>query len=134
MKYLIIVPDGLGDWPIKELKNKTVLEAADVPNLHALSKKYILGTLRTAPEGMYPGSDVCGLSLMGYDPKQSYTGRAPLEAANLGLVLNPGELAFRMNLVNAEDGVLTDYSADHVTTEEASVLFSRWETLEARRS
>ena len=122
MKRVVIVPDGLGDWPIKELGDKTPLEAASVPHLHELSKRFILGTLRTTPEGMYPGSDVCGLSLMGYDPKQYYTGRAPLEAANLGLVLKPGELAYRCNLVNVEGDILTDYSADHVTTDEAKVL------------
>ena len=122
MKYLVIVPDGLGDWPIAELGNKTPLEAAQLPHLHALAKQSIVGTLRTAPEGMYPGSDVCGLSLMGYDPKSCYTGRAPLEAANLGIVLAPGELAFRANLVAVENEVLTDYSADHINTEEAKVL------------
>ncbi|HXV27963.1 MAG TPA: cofactor-independent phosphoglycerate mutase [bacterium] len=122
MKLAVIVPDGLGDWPVKEIGNKTPLEAAHVPNLHELSKKYILGTLRTAPEGMYPGSDVCGLSLMGYDPKDCYTGRAPLEASNLGLVLKPGEMAFRCNLVNVEGDILTDYSGGHITTDEAAVL------------
>ena len=122
MKYAVIIPDGLGDWPVTELGGKTPLEAAEIPNLHALSKKYILGTLLTCPEGMVPGSDVCGLSLMGYDPRSCYTGRAPLEAANLGLMLGPGELAFRTNLVNVENGILTDYSADHISTEEAAVL------------
>ncbi len=121
-KYAVIVPDGLGDWPVESLGNRTPLEAAALPNLHALSKSSILGTLRTAPQGMYPGSDVCGLSLMGYDPKSCYTGRAPLEAANLGLMLGPGELAFRTNLVSVENGTLTDYSADHITTDEAAVL------------
>lgn len=122
MKYAVIVPDGLGDWPIASLGNKTPLEAAKLPHLHALSKESILGTLHTAPQGMYPGSDVCGLSLMGYNPRECYTGRAPLEAANLGITLKPGEMAFRTNLVNVEGDVLTDYSADHVTTEEATVL------------
>jgi len=122
VKHAVIVPDGLGDWPIQELGNKTPLEAAQLPHLHELSKKSILGTLRTTPKGMYPGSDVCGLSLMGYDPHQYYTGRAPLEAANLGLVLESGELAYRCNLVNVRDDILTDYSADHVSTEEAKVL------------
>ena len=122
MKHVVIVPDGLGDWPIAEIGNKTPLEAAYVPNLHELSKKYILGTLRTTPQGMYPGSDVCGLSLMGYNPKDCYTGRAPLEAANIGLVLKPGELAFRTNIVSVEGDILTDYSADHITTEESTVL------------
>lgn len=122
MKRVVIVPDGVGDWPLKELGNKTPLEVAQKPNLDHLSKNYILGTLKTCPDGMYPGSDVCGLSLMGYDPKLCYTGRAPLEAANLGIVLKPGELAFRCNLVSEENGILTDYSADHISTEDARIL------------
>ena len=122
MKRVVIVPDGVGDWPLKELGDKTPLQAAFKPNLDELSRHSILGTLKTCPDGMYPGSDVCGLSLMGYDPKVGYTGRAPLEAANLGIVLKPGELAFRCNLVTEENGVLTDYSADHISTKEADVL------------
>ncbi len=122
MKRIVIVPDGVGDWRLPELGNKTPLEAAQKPHLDELSKRSVLGTLRTCPEGMYPGSDVCGLSLMGYDPAQGYTGRAPLEAANLGIVLGPGELAFRCNLVTVEGEMLKDYSADHITTEEAAVL------------
>ena len=122
MKRVVIVPDGAGDWPLKELGNKTPLEVASKPHWDDLCRSSILGTLKTCPDGMYPGSDVCGLSLMGYDPKIGYTGRAPLEAANLGIVLKPGELAFRCNLVNEEKGILTDYSADHISTEEARVL------------
>ena len=124
MKRVVIVPDGVGDWPIKELGNKTPLEVANKPNLDELSKSSILGTLKTCPDGMYPGSDVCGLSLMGYDPKIGYTGRAPLEAANLGILLKSGELAFRCNLVTEENGILTDYSADHISSEEAAVLIA----------
>ena len=124
MKRVVIVPDGVGDWPLKELGGKTPLEAARKPNLDRLAKSSILGTLKTCPDGMYPGSDICGLSLVGYDPKSSYTGRAPLEAANLGLVLKPGEVAFRCNLVTEENGILTDYSAGHISTEEASALIS----------
>ncbi|MBI4358872.1 MAG: cofactor-independent phosphoglycerate mutase [Candidatus Omnitrophica bacterium] len=127
IKRVVIVPDGVGDWPVKELANKTPLEVASKPNLDDLSKHSILGTLKTCPDGMYPGSDVCGLSLMGYDPKIGYTGRAPLEAANMGIVLAPGELAFRCNLVSEEKGVLTDYSADHISTEEAQALISELE-------
>lgn len=122
MKRIVIVPDGVGDWPLQELGNKTPLDVAKKPNLDELSRNSILGTLKTCPDGMYPGSDVCGLSLMGYDPKIVYTGRAPLEAANLGIILNPGELAFRCNLVHEKDGILTDYSADHISTEEADLL------------
>ena len=122
MKRIVIVPDGVGDWPLKELKDRTPLQVARKPHLDDLCKKSILGTLKTCPDGMYPGSDVCGLSLMGYDPKIGYTGRAPLEAANIGIVLKPGELAFRCNLVSEENGILTDYSADHISTEDAQIL------------
>lgn len=122
MKYAVIVPDGLGDWPIPELGNKTPLEAARTPNLDWLAQEGILGTLQTAPPGMYPGSDVCGLSLMGYDPSKCYTGRAPLEAASLGIEVKEGEKIFRCNLVTVKGDVLEDYSAGHISTEEAKEL------------
>ncbi len=125
MKYVVIVPDGLGDWGIPEFGNKTPLEAANTPNLDELSKESILGTLQTVPPGMYAGSDVCGLSLMGYDPRQCYTGRAPLEAASLGISLKPGEKIFRCNLVTAEGDVLSDYSGGHITTGEAKLLIEK---------
>lgn len=124
MKYAVIVPDGLGDWPIKELGNKTPLEAARTPNLDKLAQEGILGTLQTAPVGMYPGSDVCGLSLMGYDAEKCYTGRAPLEAASLGIELKEGEKIFRCNLVTAKGDVLQDYSGGHISTEEAKGLIA----------
>ncbi|MBN1688729.1 MAG: cofactor-independent phosphoglycerate mutase [Candidatus Omnitrophica bacterium] len=124
MKYAFIVPDGLGDWPFQGLGNKTPLEVAKIPHLNGLSQKSILGTLKTVPDGMYPGSDVCGLSLLGYDPSQSYSGRAPLEAANLGLILKEGEMAYRTNLVTVEGDILADYSAGHVSTEEAVLLIN----------
>ena len=127
MKYAVIVPDGLGDWPIPELGNKTPLEAAKTPNLDRLASEGILGTLHTTPPGMYPGSDVCGLSLMGYDPTTCYTGRAPLEAASLGIDVKPGEKVFRCNLVTAKGEVLEDYSAGHISTEEAKGLIEKIE-------
>ncbi|MCM8775278.1 MAG: cofactor-independent phosphoglycerate mutase [Candidatus Omnitrophica bacterium] len=122
MKFAVIVPDGLGDWPVAEIGQKTPLEVAKVPHLHDLARKFIMGTVRTVPHGMQPGSDICGLCLMGYDPTICYSGRAPLEAANLGLMLEPGELAFRCNLVNVENDVMVDYSAGHVSTDEARIL------------
>lgn len=125
MKYAVIVPDGLGDWPIPELGNKTPLEAANTPHLDRLARNGILGTLETAPPGMYPGSDVCGLSLMGYDPKECYTGRAPLEAASLGIEAKDGEKVFRCNLVTAKGDLLEDYSAGHISTEEAKGLVAK---------
>lgn len=124
MKYAVIVPDGLGDWPIREFGNRTPLEAARTPNLDRLAQEGILGTLQTVPPGMYPGSDVCGLSLMGYDAEKCYTGRAPLEAASLGIELKEGEKIFRCNLVTAKGDVLEDYSAGHITTEEAKELIT----------
>lgn len=125
VKYAVIVPDGLGDWPIPELGNKTPLEAANTPHLDRLARNGILGTLETAPPGMYPGSDVCGLSLMGYDPKECYTGRAPLEAASLGIEAKDGEKVFRCNLVTAKGDLLEDYSAGHISTEEAKGLIAK---------
>ncbi len=122
MKYAVIVPDGLGDWPIPELGNRTPLEAAHTPNLDRLAREGILGTLQTCPKGMYPGSDVCALSLMGYDPASCYTGRAPLEAASLGIKLEGNQKVFRCNLVTTKGGILEDYSAGHVSTEEAKDL------------
>jgi 2,3-bisphosphoglycerate-independent phosphoglycerate mutase len=129
MKYAVIVPDGLGDWPIPEFGDRTPLEAAVTPHLDRLSREGILGTLQTAPPGMYPGSDVCGLSLMGYDPLSCYTGRAPLEAASLGIDVKEGEKIYRCNLVTATGDLLEDYSAGHVTSEEAKELI---EALQAK--
>ena len=122
MKYAVIVPDGLGDWPVPELGEKTPLEAARTPNLDRLAHEGILGTLKTVPDGMYPGSDVCGLSLMGYDPRTCYTGRAPLEAASLGIPVEGKQKGFRTHLVTTRGDRLEDYSAGHVTTEEAKEL------------
>lgn len=124
MKYAVIVPDGLGDWPIAELGGKTPLEAAHTPNLDKLAREGILGTVKTTPEGMVPGSDVCALSLMGYDPARCYTGRAPLEAASLGISVEGKQKVFRCNLVTAKGDLLEDYSAGHVTTEEAKELIA----------
>jgi len=122
MKFAIVVPDGLADFPLKELGGRTPIEVARVPNMDAISQSGKLGTAVTVPEGMDPGSDVANLSLLGYDPRQYYTGRAPLEAASLGVELGEGDLAFRCNLVTVSDGVLADYSAGHIRTEEARVL------------
>lgn len=122
MKYAIVVPDGLADFPLEELDGKTPIEVARVPNMDAVSRAGKLGTAVTIPEGMPAGSDVANLSLLGYDPRRYYTGRAPLEAASLGVGLGAEEVAFRCNLVTVSDGVMVDYSAGHIRTEEARVL------------
>ncbi|MBU0566716.1 cofactor-independent phosphoglycerate mutase [bacterium] len=122
MKYLLIVGDGMADYPLEELRGKTPLQAARTPNLDRLAARGLVGRARTVPEGMEPGSDVANLSLLGYDPKRYHSGRAPLEAASMGVDLKEDEIAFRANLVTVEDGVLVDYSAGHVSTEEAREL------------
>ncbi len=121
-KYLFLVPDGAADYPLPELGGKTVLEAARIPHMDMLAKRGVCGTAVTVPEGLPAGSDVANLSLLGYDPRTYYTGRGPLEAASLGITAGPGEIIFRCNLITVQGDVLEDYSAGHVTTEEAREL------------
>src|SRR5512136_2288016 len=101
-KYIILVGDGMGDYPLAELGGKTPLEAARTPHLDRLVHKGRLGMVRTIPETMEPGSDVANMSLLGYDPRRYHTGRGPLEAASMGIHLAGNEVAFRCNLVNLE--------------------------------
>ena len=123
MKYVILVGDGMGDYPVAELGGRTLLEAAATPNMDELARRGELGCARTIPPGMDPGSDIANLAIMGYDPARYHTGRAPLEAAALGVDLGPEEVAFRCNLVTLrhEDGkiFMEDYSAGHISSEEA---------------
>ncbi len=122
MKYIIVVPDGAADYPLEALGGKTPLEVADIPYIDSLAKKGILGRVKTIPKGFVPSSDVANLSLLGYDPNRYYSGRGPLEAANLGVELGQDDLAFRCNLITEGEGKLFDYSAGHVTNKEAKVL------------
>lgn len=128
MKYIIIVTDGMADRPLKELGGKTPLMVAFKPNMDRLASEGIVGAVRTIPEGLYPGSDVANLSIMGYDPKRYYTGRAPLEAASIGVKLKEEDVAYRCNLVTLQfnkdrtRAIMEDYSAGHITTEEAREL------------
>ncbi|MFP4056957.1 MAG: cofactor-independent phosphoglycerate mutase [Candidatus Brocadiia bacterium] len=122
MKYAVVVPDGMADHPLEALGGRTPLEAATTPNLDRVAREGHLGLVCHTPKGLPPGSDVAMLSLLGYDPTACYTGRAPLEAASMGLALGPGEVAFRCNLVTVDDEVLADHSAGHISTEEAAVL------------
>ena len=100
VKFIILVGDGMGDYPIERLGGRTPLEAARTPNLDRLVQIGTLGTVQTIPAGMKPGSDVANMSLLGYDPASYHTGRAPLEAASIGVRLEPGDVAFRCNLVS----------------------------------
>jgi 2,3-bisphosphoglycerate-independent phosphoglycerate mutase len=122
MKYIILVPDGVADEPVKVLGGKTPLEAARTPHMDFMAQHGFSGLVQTIPDGMHPGSDVGNLSLMGYDPRGVLSGRAPLEAANLGIELKDDEIAFRCNLVNVQNGKMIDYSAGHISIEEADQI------------
>ena len=128
MKYVILVGDGMGDYPIPELGGKTPLEAAKTPHMDELARRGELGCARTIPPGKEPGSDIANLAIMGYDPVRYHTGRAPLEAAALGVDLGPEEVAFRCNLVTLrhEDSqlIMEDYAAGHITSDEARELIA----------
>ncbi|MFH0910409.1 MAG: cofactor-independent phosphoglycerate mutase [Planctomycetota bacterium] len=119
MHYAVVIPDGASDRPIASLGGKTPLEAADMPALTALAREGRMVSALTVPEGFSPGSDVACLSVMGFDPAKYYTGRAPLEAAAMGLSLKEGQAVFRANTVTVADGIMKDYSAGHISTEEA---------------
>ncbi len=124
MKYVILVPDGAADRPLESRGGETPLEAASIPNMDFLAREGVSGTAVTIPEGLTPGSDVANYSILGYDPREYYTGRGPLEAISMGVSLGAEDVAFRCNLVTEEGGRLADYSAGHVTTEEAEELIS----------
>lgn len=124
MKYVILVPDGAADQPLESQGGSTPLETARIPNMDFLAKEGLSGTAVTIPSGMTAGSDVANYSIMGYDPREYYTGRGPLEAVSMGLDLGPEDIAFRCNLVTEGDGCLVDYSAGHISTQEARELIS----------
>ena len=122
-KYIVLIGDGMADYPIAELGGKTPLQSARTPTLDRLARQGTLGRVNTIPPGFSPGSDVANLSVFGYDPAVYYTGRAPLEAVAMGVKLAPADVAFRCNLVTLlkEDGdtYMEDFSAGHISTEEA---------------
>ncbi|MFP4223132.1 MAG: cofactor-independent phosphoglycerate mutase [Phycisphaeraceae bacterium] len=122
MKYVIIIPDGAADSPLVELDGRTPLEAAKTPHTDALARAGRQGTAATTPRGMPCGSDVCTMSLLGYDPEQYHRGRAPLEAAALGIDLDPADWIFRVNLVTVADGRMQDHSGGHISDREGRSL------------
>lgn len=126
MKYIILLGDGMSDEPIEELDGKTPLQAAVTPNMDKLAQQGITGLAATVPREFHPGSDVANLSVFGYDPATCYTGRSPLEAASMGVELGPDDVAFRLNLVTlglaGGDVLMEDFSAGHITTDEAREL------------
>ncbi len=122
MKFIILVPDGMADEPCAQLGGKTPLEAANTVHMDFMAQNGQTGLVKTIPDGFAPGSDIGNLALMGYDPRTNFSGRAPLEAANLGVILKKDEVAFRCNLVTVIDGKMADYSAGHIDSEEARNL------------
>ena len=121
-KYVIIIPDGAADEPIDKFDGKTVLEAADIPNIDRISTEGRAGMAQTIPPGMPAGSDVAMMSVIGYDPRRYYTGRAPIEAVARDIKLSSDDWVFRCNLVTIADGKMADHSAGHITSEEAAKL------------
>lgn len=128
MKYVLILGDGMSDYPIKQLNNKTPLQYAKKPNIDFLAKNAEVGMIKTVPDSLPPGSDVANLSVMGYDPKLYYTGRSPLEAISMGLDLSDTDVTLRCNLVTLsgedeyQNKTMIDYSSDEISSEEAKVL------------
>ena len=126
MKYIVFVPDGCADLPVAELGGRTPLEAAHLPNLQALAAVAEVGRARVIPAGLPPGSDVGNMAILGYDPARFHTGRAPIEAAAMGVQLAPDEVAYRCNLVTlsteppgAEPSVMADFAAGHLSSEQS---------------
>ena len=124
MKYAIIIPDGCADEPQASLGGKTPLQAAHTPNMDRIARAGVVGLSNNVPASLTPASDVATLSLFGYDPLLAYTGRAPLEAAALGIALGPEDWAVRCNLVTVENGEMRDFTAGHITSAEARELIA----------
>lgn len=128
MKYIVMLGDGMADYPVEALGGRTPLEVAKKPHIDRLAKYGELGMVKTVPDGMKPGSDVANLSAMGYNPLECYTGRSPLEAVSIGIKMSDTDVAFRCNLVTLSDEAeyrdktMVDYSSGEITTEEAAEL------------
>lgn len=129
MKYVVIIGDGMADYPVKELGGKTPLEYADIPYMDYISRRGLFGLVQTVPEDMVPESDTANLAIMGYDPKIYSRGRSPLEAMGMGIELKDGQTAIRANLVSLSDNnepyelkTMLDHSADEISSEDAKIL------------
>ncbi len=127
MKYCVLIIDGASGWALPERGGKTCLELADTPNLDAMAKGGTLGLVRTVPPGMEPSSACACMSVLGYDPKIYYRGRAAIEARSMGVTLDDEDVVFRCNLVAIRDGKMWDYSAGHISTDEAKSLITALE-------
>ena len=124
MKYVLVVGDGMADYPVPELGNKTPLQAAHKPNMDSVAAKGRSGLIKNVPDEMAPGSETAICSVLGYDPRIYCTGRGPLETPSRGIKLGENDTAYRCNLITEKDGAIADYSAGHISTEEASQLIA----------
>jgi 2,3-bisphosphoglycerate-independent phosphoglycerate mutase len=127
VKYIILHGDGMADWPCDELGGKTPLEAARKPNMDLIASRGRLGLVATIPNGMPSGSDVGTMTMLGYDPVRYHTGRAPIEAASMGIELGPDDVVFRMNLVSLKPGhdntpIMDDFTSGHITSPESAQI------------
>ncbi len=122
MKYIVLVADGMADYPISELQGQTPLEAAKTPNMDFVASHGRLGRIKTIPDNMTPASDVANMSILGYNPKEYYSGRGPLEAANMGIEMDDEDVAFRCNLITASEDTMVDYSSGHISNKESAGL------------
>jgi 2,3-bisphosphoglycerate-independent phosphoglycerate mutase len=125
MKYIVLLGDGMADYPVDELGGKTPLESARTDHMDFMAREGTLGLVDTIPKGFKPGSDVANLTVLGYDPGTCYSGRGPLEAANMGIDLGPHDVAFRCNLValgEGDDPIMDDFTAGHITSVEAAAI------------
>ncbi len=126
MKYIVVIGDGMADFPIDELGGKTPLMASRKPNMDMMAREGLVGRVNTVPDGFPPGSDVAGMSIFGYDPARYYAGRASIEAFGMGIPMCPDDVAYRCNLVHIGPGsdgeVMVDYSGGHISTDEADVI------------
>lgn len=124
MKYVMLLGDGMADYPTKMLGGKTPLQCAFTPYMDQIAAEGTLGLVDTIPAGFTPGSDVATLSVLGYDPRETYTGRGPLEAASMGISLGQNDMAYRCNLVtigekDSHNAFMDDFTAGHISTEES---------------
>lgn len=122
MKHIIILGDGMADWAVPALGNKTLLQYAETPYMDLLARMGRTGMLKTVADGFHPGSEVANMSVMGYDLYKVYEGRGVLEAASIGVELEPGDMAMRCNIICVEGETLKNHSAGHITTDEADEL------------
>ncbi|EMI54458.1 putative homoserine kinase, partial [Rhodopirellula sallentina SM41] len=128
MKYVIIIPDGCADEPLESLGGKTPLQAATLPNMDAVAAAGCVGVTDNTPIDFPAGSEVANMCLLGYDPNEFFTGRAPIEAAATGIQLGPHDCAIRCNLVTVEDQIMVDFTASHIGTEDATALLEELNT------